>query len=271
MELVIKPQKGLRIDWKELWAYRELFYFFVWRDVKVRYKQTVIGLAWAILQPFILMVVFTLFFNKVAGISSGATPYAVFSYSGLLFWNYFSQALNRCSESMPSNRAIITKTFFPLIIAALSATIVGLVDFFSATIAFVGLMIYFKIAPGLEGVLLFLPMVVVTFLAASGLGMFFAALNVKYRDVRHALPFFVHTLLFFTPVIYPLTLVPEKFQRLLFLNPMTGVITVIRSGLLEREPIEWGLVSISLASTLTLFLAGIIYFKWREREFADIL
>jgi lipopolysaccharide transport system permease protein len=271
MELIIKPQKTLRIDWRELWAYRELFYFFAWRDIKARYKQTAIGIAWAILQPFIMMVVFTLFFNKVVGIQSGAIPYAIFSYTGLLFWNYFSQALNRSSESLVANQGIITKTYFPRVIAPISATIVAAIDFCFAGVIFVGLMAYFRIVPGLEGVLLFFPMLFVSFIAASGLGMFLSALNVKYRDVRQALPFFIQTLLFLTPVIYPVSMVPERFQWLLYLNPMTGVITTMRATLLHEGVIDWSLVSISIVSALALFVLGFVYFKRREREFADII
>jgi lipopolysaccharide transport system permease protein len=271
MELVIKPQKRLKVDWKELWSYRELFYFFAWRDIKARYKQTAIGIAWAILQPFIMMVVFTLFFNKVVGIQSGAIPYAIFSYTGLLFWNYFSQALNRSSESLVANQGIITKTYFPRVIAPISATIVAAIDFCFAGVIFVGLMAYFRIVPGLEGVLLFFPMLFVSFIAASGLGMFLSALNVKYRDVRQALPFFIQTLLFITPVIYPVSMVPERFQWLLYLNPMTGVITVMRSTLLHEGAVDWGLVGISVMSAGTLLIGGLIYFKRKEREFADII
>lgn len=272
MELVIRAQKNLRIDWKELWGYRELFYYFVWRDIKVRYKQTAIGVAWAIFQPFIMMVVFTLFFNKVAGIDSGsAVPYAIFSYSGLLFWNYFAQALSRSSESLVGNQGMITKIYFPRIILPFSTTIVGLVDFFFALIIFIGLLFYFDITPSLLGIVLFLPMLLLSFIAASGLGMMLAALNVKYRDVRQALPFFIQTLLFLTPVIYPVSMVPERFQWLLFLNPMTGVITTMRASILHEDTIPTGLVMISVASALLLFTIGLMYFKRRERKIADII
>ena len=271
MELIIKPQKTLRIDWKELWAYRELFYFFAWRDIKVRYKQTAIGAAWAIFQPFITMVVFTLFFNKVAGIQSGAIPYAIFSYTGLIFWNFFSTSLTAASNSLVANQAIVTKTYFPRLIAPIAATIVSLVDFFFAFLIFVGLLFYFHITPGLAGILLFLPMLLLTFVASAGIGMFLAAVNVKYRDVRFALPFFVQTLLFLTPVIYPVSLVPERFQWLLYLNPMTGVIQVVRSGTLHEGMIHWGLVSISILAALLLFMVGLIYFRRQERKFADII
>lgn len=270
MELIIKPQKALKIDWKELWAYRELFYFFVWRDIKVRYKQTLIGASWAILQPLASMVIFTIFFNKVIGIQT-PIPYAIFSYAGLLFWNYFSTALIRSSEGLASNQGIVTKIYFPRIIAPLSATLVGLVDFFFASLVFIGLMIYFQIVPGLSGILLFLPMLLVTFLAAAGLGLFFATVNVKYRDVRQLLPFLIQVLLFLTPVIYPVTLVPERYQWLLYLNPMTGVITAMRSSLLHEGPLRWDLIPISISVALVLFVFGFWYFKRKERGIADII
>lgn len=271
MEIVIRPQQKARIDWKELWSYRELFYYFVWRDIKVRYKQTAIGLAWAIFQPFIMMVVFTLFFNKVAGIESGAIPYAIFSYTGLLFWNYFSQTLSRSSESLVASQGMITKVYFPRIILPFSATFLGLLDFFFAFLVFGGLMIYFQIVPSLVGVLIFLPMLLLTFVAASGAGMFLAALNVKYRDVRQALPFFIQMLLFLTPVIYPIALVPHRFQWLLYFNPMTGVITTVRATLLHDGQVQVGLLMISIASSLLLFLGGLSFFKKRERRIADIV
>lgn len=269
---VIKPSSRLSINFKELWLYRELFYYFAWRDIKVRYKQTAIGASWAIFQPLITMVVFTLFFNKVAGIGTDSTvPYAIFSYSGLLFWQYFSNALTRSSNSLVDNQSVITKIYFPRIIPPISATIVALIDFFFALIIYIGLMIYFQIVPGLQGVLLFIPAIIVTFVAATGLGMYLAALNVKYRDVKQALPFFIQIGLFLTPVIYPVSQVPERFQWLLYLNPMTGVITAIRAGTLHIGTINWALTSLSVASAFVMFAFGLYYFKAREREFADII
>ncbi|HVE80870.1 MAG TPA: ABC transporter permease [Candidatus Dormibacteraeota bacterium] len=270
-ETVIKPQKNLSIDLKELWQYKELFYFFAWRDIKVRYKQTVIGAAWAIFQPFITMVIFTLFFNKVAGIGSESVPYAIFSYSGLLFWQFFSKALDQASNSLVNNQGVVTKIYFPRIIAPLASTLVALIDFFFASIIFVGLMAYFKIVPGGLGLILFLPMILVTFITASGAGLFLATLNVKYRDVRQALPFFIQTMLFLTPVIYPVSMVPERFQWVLYLNPMTGVITAIRHGLLHEGTLNWAYLAISIVSCLVIFIIGLLYFKSQERKFADII
>lgn len=271
--LVIKPKKHLAIDWGELLHYRELFFYFAWRDVKVRYKQTAIGASWAIFQPFITMVVFTLFFNKVAGIETGsdAVPYAIFSFLGLLFWNYFSNALTRSANSLVDNQAVVTKVYFPRLIPPISSTIVSLIDFCFALIVYVGLMFYFSIPPTALGLLLFLPAVAVTFIAATGPGLFLAALNVKYRDVKQILPFLIQTGLFLTPVIYPVTAVPEQYQWLLYLNPMTGVINAMRSSLLGLGTIDWPLTILSVTTAVIMLWVGLLFFKSKEREFADII
>lgn len=271
--VVIRPKKRLAIDWRELKEYRELFFYFAWRDVKVRYKQTAIGIVWAVLQPFIQMVVFTLFFNKVAGIQSGSqeVPYAIFSFLGLLFWNYFSQALMRSANSMVDNAGVITKVYFPRIIPPISSTIVSLIDFGFAGLIFAGLMVYFKFPPTPMGLLLLLPAILVTFISASGAGLFLAAVNVKYRDVKQALPFVIQTGLFLTPVIYPVASIPEKFQWLLYLNPMTGVINAMRASFLGSGMINWKLTGISVIVSVLLFIIGLYYFKGREKEFADII
>lgn len=273
VETIIKPKKHLVIDWKELKAYRELFFYFAWRDVKVRYKQTVIGASWAIFQPFITMVVFTLFFNRVAGIQTGSetVPYAIFSFIGLLFWNYFSNALTRSANSLVDNQSVVTKVYFPRLIPPISSTIVSLIDFGFALIVYVGLMLYYRIPPTPLGLLLFLPAVALTFVAAAGPGLFLAALNVKYRDVKQILPFIIQTGLFLTPVIYPVTAVPQKFQWILYLNPMTGVINAMRSSLLGLGSIDWPLTVLSLLSAIIMFAIGLYYFKAKEREFADII
>ncbi|MCC7288968.1 ABC transporter permease [bacterium] len=271
--IVIRPKKRLSIDWKELREYRELFFYFAWRDVKVRYKQTAIGIVWAVLQPFIQMVVFTLFFNKVAGIQAGTrqVPYAIFSFIGLLFWNYFSQALQRSANSLVDNQSVVTKVYFPRIIPPISSTVVSLIDFAFAALVFVGLMFFFQFPPTALGLLLTVPAILVTFVAASGIGLFLAAVNVKYRDVKQALPFLVQTGLFLTPVIYPVASIPQQYQWLLYLNPMTGVINAMRSSYLNDNPIDWGLTLLSIVVSVLLFVGGLYYFKGREKEFADII
>jgi lipopolysaccharide transport system permease protein len=272
-QVIIKPKAKLAINWKELIAYRELFFYFAWRDVKVRYKQTVIGASWVVLQPISQMVIFTVFFNKVAGIGSGntAVPYAIFSFTGLLFWNLFNASLTRVTNSMTDNQGVITKIYFPRIILPFASVIVGLIDFLFAFLVFIGLMIYFRFPPTLEAVLLLVPAILVTCIAALGSGMFFAALNVKYRDVKQIVPFLLSVGLFVTPVIYPITSIPQQYQWLLYLNPMTGVINAMRSSFLGTAAINWPLTTISVVVALVSFVVGFAYFKSTEREFADII
>jgi lipopolysaccharide transport system permease protein len=270
-EVIIRPKGKLSLNLKELINYHELFFYFAWRDVKVRYKQSILGIGWAILQPFAMMVVFTLFFNKVAKVSSGSIPYAIFSYSGLLFWNFFSSALTRSSASLVANQGVITKIYFPRIIVPVSATIVAFIDFFFAFLVFIALMIYYHLAPGAAGIIFLLPAIIITFIAASGLGMLLSAINVKYRDVAQIVPFFIQVGLFLTPVIYPISLVPQRFQWILYLNPMTGVINAMRSWWLHQGTVNTRLFTLSIFSALVMFIVGYIYFKSREKEFADII
>src|SRR3989344_4756928 len=208
METVIKPKKGLdSVDFKELWQYRGLFYFLAWRDVKVRYKQTVFGVGWAVLQPFIMMVVFSIIFGKIAKIPSDSIPYPVFVYTGLLLWNLFSSSLGGVSQSLVGNATIIQKVYVPKLIIAVSSVLVYLVDFFFASLVLMGIMIYYHFLPDLRG-LLILPLVLfITIVSSLGLGLFLAALNVRYRDVRYVLPFFIQLLIFVTPVIYPISII----------------------------------------------------------------
>lgn len=272
-ESIIKPSKKISLNFKELFSYHELFFYFAWRDVKVRYKQTSIGILWAILQPFIQMVVFTVFFNKAAGIGTGnpAVPYAIFSFTGLLFWNFFSQSLTKASNSLVDNQSVVTKIYFPRVLLPLSSTLVGLIDFAFAFIIFIGLMAFFKIVPTYASIALLLPALLVTFISAAGLGMYLSAVNVKYRDVKQAVPFLIQLGLFITPVIYPVTAIPQKFQWILYLNPMTGVINMMRSSFLNTAPINWPLTWLSIGVAIIIFVLGFIYFKLKEREFADII
>ncbi|MGA9762558.1 MAG: ABC transporter permease [Gaiellaceae bacterium] len=272
LELVIRPGGVLKFDLRELWSYRELFYFFAWRDIKVRYKQTALGALWAMFAPFVTVVVFTIFFNKVAHIASpNAIPYAIFAYTGLLFWNFFAAALGSTSGSIMSNKAVISKIYFPRLIAPFSATIVNMVDFCFAFVVYAALFLFYGIKPGLAGVLLLVPMLALTFIAATGLGLFFGALNVRYRDVQFIVPFMISTLLFLTPVIYPITLVPARYQWALYLNPMTGIIQTMRAGTLHQGAIPWSMLGVSIASIAFALAFGIFYFRRQERSFADYL
>ncbi|MFA6908618.1 MAG: ABC transporter permease [Patescibacteria group bacterium] len=269
--ITIRPKKGwVGINIKELWRYRELFYIFVWRDIKIRYKQTAIGIMWAILQPFLLMVVFSIFFGSFAKMPSNGTPYPIFVFSGLLFWNYFSISLTNASDSLVSNENIIKKIYFPRLILPLSPTMTPLVDFFIAFIVLVGMIIYYHSVPTLTGILLLPLLLFTTFLSASGLGMFLSAINVRYRDIRYALPFFIQSLLFVTPVIYPTSIVSPQFQWILKLNPMTGIIEAARAGIIGNASVDFRLLGISFSVAIIMFVLGIFYFRKTERIFADV-
>lgn len=271
MEIIIKPIKGFfNIDLKELWRFRELFYFLSWRDIKVRYKQTVIGAVWAVLQPLLTMVIFSVIFGRVAGISSGVIPYPIFVYSGLLFWDYFSNSLSTASNSLIAEQNIIQKVYFPKIIIPLASTLVFLLDFFFASVVLAGLMIYYHFFPSLVGVLLVIPSIIITFLSFSGLGLIFSSINVKYRDVRYALPFFTHLLVFLTPVIYPASIL-GRHKWLLYLNPMSGVIETMRVGLLGVGMVNWFVFGFSALISILLFIFGLLYFRRSESFFADII
>lgn len=268
---VIRPKKKISVeDLRELWRYRELLYFFTWRDIKVRYKQTTIGVLWALLQPLITMLVFSIFFGKLGSIPSDNVPYPVFVYVGLLFWQFFSGALSETSSTLISNQAIITKVYFPRLILPLSATITKFIDFAIASTILVGMMIYYGYLPQLAGIAVLPLLLFVTFMAAVGFGLFLAALNVKYRDVRYALPFFIQMLLFITPVIYPAS-IAGRYSWILALNPMTGIVQTARAVLLNATPINWTLVLISSIACLIMLVIGVVYFKATERYFADII
>jgi len=268
---VIRPRKTFSLkDIKELWQYKELLYFFTWRDLKVRYKQTFIGVAWAIFQPLITMIVFSIFFGGLAKIPSDGVPYPIFVYVGLLFWQFFSSALSDTSMTLISNQSIITKVYFPRLILPVSSVITKLVDFAIATLILVGLMFYYGYVPHISGLLILPLLLLITFMTSIGLGLFLASINVKYRDVRYVLPFFIQILLFLTPVIYPAS-IAGKYSYLLAINPMMGVIQSARAAILGTAPINWLLINISLWGTLVLMIFGTYVFKKTERYFADII
>lgn len=271
METIIRPKKTFSWnDIKEIWQYRELLYFFTWRDLKVRYKQTAIGALWAIFQPFVTMIVFSVFFGKLAGMPSDGIPYPIFVYVGLLIWQFFSSALSDTSNCLVGNQSIITKVYFPRLILPIASTLTKLVDFFIASVILIGLMIYYHYTPNLAGLLILPLLLLISFAAATSVGLFLASVNVKYRDVRYALPFFIQLLLFLTPVIYPPS-IAGQYSWILALNPMTGVIKAARSALLGGAPINWELLVISGVTCFILLVIGVIYFKKTERYFADIV
>ncbi len=271
-EIVIKPKKGLAsIDFKELWHYRELLYFFAWRDIKLRYRQTIIGIGWAVLQPFLMMVVFSVIFGSIAKVSSDNIPYPIFSYAGLLFWNIFSNSLNGASQSLIENSNTIKKVYLPRIILPIASATITIADFFFAFLVFLGLLIYYHFMPHFLGLVLLLPLLLLTIMASMGLGLFLSALNVKYRDVRYALPFFIQLLIFITPVIYPISIVSEKYRWILALNPMTGIIETFRSTFFGTAPIDWITLLISVITSLIFLFFALWYFLKTERTFADII
>jgi lipopolysaccharide transport system permease protein len=269
--LIIQPTGGWKhINLAEIWRYRELLYFFAWRDIKVRYKQTVMGVLWAVVQPVLTMIVFSVFFGKLANVPSEGIPYPIFVYAGLLPWTYFSQSLTRSSQSIVANAGLIRKVYFPRLIAPASASLSALVDFFVSFSVFLFLMIYYKFSPE-KGIILFLPLVLLTFLCSLGIGFWLSALNVMYRDIGYIIPFFISLGMFLTPVIYPVSILPEKYSWILYLNPTTGIIESFRSALLGYKPIPAFGLTLSFVITLLLFVSGMLFFRKMEKSFADVV
>ncbi len=269
--LTIKPKKGWQfIDFRELIEYRDLFYFLVARDIKVRYKQTVLGGLWAIIQPLFMMVVFTLFFGKLAKMPSDGIPYPIFSYTAMIAWTYFSNTLSISGNSLVREGALISKVYFPRLMAPLSPVVAFLLDFVIAFVILVGMMLYYHIYPTI--MIIFLPLLVVLMmLAAGGVGMFLAALNVKYRDIGAAIPLLIQLWMFASPVVYPVSLIPEKYRLIYAINPMVGVIEGFRSALLGKVAFPTVMLLISAAVSIVFFLGGALYFKKTERYFADVI
>lgn len=268
---IIEPARGwLSLNLHEIWAYHELVYFLIWRDVKVRYKQTVIGAIWVILQPLMTMVVFTLVFNRIANISSDGLPYPIFAYAALLPWNLFAGALNRSGNSLVGQSNLISKVYFPRLIIPLSATVSGVVDFAIAFVILIAMMVWYGIAPN-WGVLALPLFILLALAAAFSVGLWLSALNVRYRDVGYALPFLVQLWLFASPVAYPTSVVPEQWQFLYSLNPMAGVIEGFRWGLLGKAQPDFGVIAVSGAAVIAVLFGGLVYFKRTERTFADVV
>lgn len=271
-EIIIRPKPAWRlINLGELLRYRELLYIFAWRDIKVRYKQTALGILWVIFQPLMTMLIFTIFFGNLAKIPSGELPYSLFSLCGLVFWTFFSGSLSHASDSMVANESIIKKVYFPKILLPLSSVVISFVDFI---INFFLLMIYASILgfiPRLIGVVLFPFGVLITSVTAIGLGLFLSSFNVKYRDVRYILPFFIQILLFLTPIIYPLAIVSERNRIIMAINPMSSVVELSRFVFSAKYIIHPELLIISTVSSIVILLIGLIYFRRTEQFFADIV
>lgn len=268
---VIRPSRGwVSLRLKDVWAYRELLYFLMWRDIKLRYKQTVLGVAWAIIQPFFAMVIFSIFFGRLAKIPSDGLPYPVFAYCALLPWQFFSHALTESGNSLVASQNLITKVYFPRLVIPLAATLAGLVDFAIAFLVLVGMMVYYGIAPTVAVVTL--PLLILFALAtALAVGLWLSALNVEYRDVRYTIPFLAQFWLFATPVAYPSSLIPERWRALYGVNPMAGVVEGFRWALLGKAEPPGPLLAVSVGVVLLLLFGGLYYFRRMEKTFADVV
>jgi lipopolysaccharide transport system permease protein len=267
---ITPPVRWWVLPHRELWAYSELIYFFVWRDVKVRYKQTAIGAAWAVLQPLLTMVVFSLFFGKLARIPSDGLPYPIFCYSGLLPWTYFSTALQNTTNTIVDNQRLITKVYFPRLALPLSSVLSGLIDFGISFVMFVVLMVCYGIHPTVA--IVWLPaFLLLAVLTALGVGLWLAALNALYRDVRYVVPFLVQIWMFASPVAYPASLVPARWRWLYGLNPMAGVIEGFRWSITGKGQGAGGLFFVSLVVVILVLLGGVAYFQRMETTIADVV
>ncbi len=273
--VVIQPSKGwsaLQLD--RLWQYRELLYFLVWRDIKVRYKQTMLGVAWIVLQPIVSITIFTILFGYLLNVPSGNVPYPVFLYAALLPWTYFSGSLTRATNSLVGNAHLITKVYFPRLIIPVSGVVSALIDFAIGLVLLLVLMGIYRIVPNAN--ILFLPgFILLAMITALGFGLWFAALNVRFRDVTHLIPFVVQVWFYLTPVVYGADLLPERFRFLLALNPMTGVVEGFRWSLLGGQMADsaapTGLFWVSVLISVMVLLTGVVFFRRTERTFADII
>jgi lipopolysaccharide transport system permease protein len=266
---VIRPTRGWRfLDLRELWAYRELVYFLTWRDIKVRYKQTAIGVAWAVLQPLAMMLVFTLFFGRLAKVPSEGVPYPLFAYAALLPWQLFSRTISESTNSLVADQRLITRVYFPRIIVPLATTLAALVDFAVSSVLLFVLMLIYGVSP--TATVVWLPLFVLLMLiTALGVGFWLSALNVEYRDVMYTVPFLNQFWLFVTPVVYPSSLIPEQWRILYGLNPMAGVVEGFRWALLGVGDGPSLMLTASTLIAVFLFISGIIWFRCRERTFVD--
>ncbi len=269
-QIIIEPRKGLkRIDWKELYEYRDLLFFMIWRNIKTRYAQSTLGVGWALIQPLFSMLVFTVIFGRLAKMDSNGVPYAIFSYTALVPWTYFANAVTEGSASLVTNAHMLSKVYFPRLILPLASVVARGVDFVIALIFLAVLMVWFGVTPTWN--VLVLPLlVVILLLSATGLGLWFTALAIQYRDIAYAMTFIVQLLMYAAPVVYPTTLVPERLQIWYAINPMVGVIEGFRSALLGTIPMPWAWIGIGAISSVILFISGLVYFQLREKNFADV-
>lgn len=268
--IVIEPHTGWRgIDWRELRDYKDLFFFLIWRNIKVRYAQSAIGVGWAVLQPVASMLVFTVIFGRLVGVVSDGAPYAVFAYAALVPWTYFANCLTEGCSSMVANSGMISKIYFPRLILPLAIIGARMVDFFIAMAILALLLLGYGIMPNAG--ILFLPvLLLILTLSAAGLGLWLTALAIQYRDINYGMSFGVQLLMYSAPVVYPANLIPERYQLIYALNPMVGVIEGFRSALLGTRPMPWDLIAVGGAVSVVLFVGGVLYFRRKEHIFADV-
>jgi lipopolysaccharide transport system permease protein len=266
-----QPSKGwARPKFRELWEFRELLFFFAWRDIKVRYRQTVMGALWAIIQPFFTMVIFSLFFGRLANIPSDGLPYPVFSFAALVPWTFFANALAQASNSLVVNANMVKKIYFPRLALPIATVMAGLVDFVLAFIVLLGIMLYYGLAPTIN--IIWLPFFsLLAVLTAIGVSLWLSAMNVQFRDVRYTIPFLTQAWLFLTPIAYPSSLLPEPWRTVYGLNPMAGVVEGFRWALLGTDTAPGKMIIVSTLVALTLFISGAFYFRRMEQSFADVL
>ena len=268
--VVVEPSRSwVALNLREIWSYRELLFFLVWRDVKVRYKQTVLGASWAIIQPLITMIIFTYFFGKLARVPTDGVPYPIFFYTGLLIWTYFSNAVVNGANSLVGNANLITKVYFPRLIIPSAAVLAGLIDFAIASVLLLGLLVYYQFAVTARYLML-APLVALATTLALGFGIWLSALNVRYRDVRYALSFVVQIWLFVSPVIYPSSLLPQEWRWVMVLNPMTGIVEGFRASLFGR-PFQWMALAYSAGFAAVLLMYSAYAFRRMERHFAELI
>ena len=269
--LVLEPSGSWpRIDLAELWAYRGLFFFLVWRDVKVRYAQTVLGAGWAILQPVLTMIVFSVIFGRFAQIPSDGVPYPLFSLAALVPWTYFSTALSGAGNSLVSNTNLLTKIYFPRLIIPAAPVLAGLVDFAIGFALLLVVMVAYGFMPSALAVAVLPVLIVGMMLTSLGVGSWLAALNIQYRDVKHVTPFLVQVWMYASPIVYPMSAVPERYQPVYALNPMAGIIEGFRAVLFGTRSVPWSIIGVSLGVGLFFFVTGALYFRRTERVFADV-
>jgi len=269
--IIIKPSRGwVNLQLKDVWEYRELLYFLAWRDIKVRYKQTVLGAAWAILQPFLTMVIFSIFFGGLAGVPSDDIPYPIFSYAALVPWMFFANGLTKSTQSLVSGANMVKKIYFPRLIMPMSAVFSGLLDFILAFVVLLAMMLYFNVMPTLA--ILWLPLLLLLGLVTSlGVGMWLTAMNVQFRDIRYVMPFIVQAWMFATPIAYPSSLLDEPWRTVYALNPMVGVVEGFRWALLGVDTQPGPMILVSSVVAIGLLVSGAFYFRRMEKSFADVV